>query len=247
MDNLIYVALSGIQQAEKLQTVVSHNLANVSTVGFRAELPVFDSAEILGDGLATRANTIEVTQDWNDRTGAIMPTGEPLDVAIRGSGWFAVQDADGNEAYTRAGNFHLTPTGLLETHTGQLVLGNGGPISLPEFQEIYIGDDGLISIVPIGQKANTLVEVDRLKLVNPTKPQLVRGDDGLFRAVDGGALLADPSVQVVSGELESSNVNTSEMLVQMIELQRHFETQVRALRAAEENDAAAASVMETTA
>jgi flagellar basal-body rod protein FlgF len=247
MDNLIYVALSGIRQAEQLQTVVSHNLANVSTAGFRAELPLFDSAEILGDGLATRANTIEIREDWNDRTGAIMHTGEPLDIAIRGEGWFAVQDAEGNEAYTRAGSFHLTPTGLLETHTGQLVLGNGGPISLPEFQEIYIGGDGQISIVPIGQKANTLVEVDRLKLVNPTKAELARGGDGLFRAVNGDALIADPSVQVAGGELESSNVNVSEMLVQMIELQRHFETQVKALRAAEENDAAAASVMEMNA
>lgn len=247
MDNLIYVALSGIQQAEKLQTVVSHNLANVSTAGFRAELPLFDSAEILGDGLATRANTVEVSADWNDRTGAIMHTGEPLDVAIRGEGWFAVLDADGNEAYTRAGNFHLTPTGLLETHTGQLVLGNGGPISLPEFQEIYLGGDGLISIVPIGQKANTLVEVDRMKLVNPTKAELARGADGLFRPVSGDPLVADPAVRVVSGSLESSNVNVSEMLVQMIELQRHFETQVKALRAAEENDAAAASVMEMNA
>jgi flagellar basal-body rod protein FlgF len=247
MDNSIYVALSGIQQAETLQTVVSHNLANVSTAGFRAELPLFDSSEILGDGLATRANTIEVTQDWDDRTGAIMRTGEPFDLAIHGEGWFAVQDAEGNEAYTRAGSFHLTPTGLLETRSGQLVLGNGGPISLPEFQEVYVGSDGRVSIVPIGQKANTLVEVDRLKLVNPTKAELERGADGLFRPVSGEAFAADPSVQVGNGELESSNVNVSEMLVRMIELQRHFENQVRALRVAEENDSAAASVMQMTA
>ena len=247
MDNLIYVALSGIQQAEKLQTVVSHNLANVSTIGFRGELPVFDSAEILGDGLETRANTLEVSQDWDDRTGSVMQTGEPLDVAIRGEGWFAVQDAEGNEGYTRAGNFHLTPTGLLETHTGHLVLGNGGPISLPEFQEIYVGNDGQISIVPIGQEPNTLVEVDRLKLVNPTKSELERSADGLFRSVTGIPLLADSSVRIASGALESSNINVSEMLVRMIELSRHFETQVRALRAAEENDAAAASVMQLEA
>jgi flagellar basal-body rod protein FlgF len=244
MDNLVYVALTGIRQAEKLQTVVSHNLANVSTVGFRAELPIFDSSEILGDGLESRVNSVEVAADWNDAGGAIMQTGQPLDVAIRGSGWFAVQDAAGNEAYTRAGSFRLSPTGLLETHTGQLVLGEGGPISVPEFQEIYIGGNGTLSVVPIGQDANTLVEVDRLKLVNPTKSEITRGGDGLFRAVDGGVLNADARVQIVSGAIESSNVNVSEALVQMIELARHFETQVKALRLAEENDASAASVMQ---
>jgi len=244
MDNLVYVALSGIRQAERLQTVVSHNLANASTVGFRAELPLFDSSEILGDGLESRVNAVEVAQEWNDSGGSLMQTGEALDVAVRGSGWFAVQDAAGEEAYTRAGSFRLSPTGLLETHTGELVLGEGGPISLPQYQEVYIGGDGLISVVPIGQESNTLVEVDRLKLVNPTKAEIQRGGDGLFRSVEGSALLADPAVQVVNGQLESSNVNVSEALVQMIELSRHFETQVKALRAAEENDAAAASVMQ---
>ena len=244
MDNLIYVALTGINQAERLQTVVSHNLANVSTTGYRAEVPVFDSAEILGDGLESRVNSVEVAQDWNDAAGALVPTGETLDLAIRGSGWFAVLDAQGNEAYTRSGSFRLSSTGLLETKSGELVLGESGPISLPQSQEIYIGGDGLISIVPIGQDANTLVETDRLKLVNPTKDEIERYSDGLFRSTSELPLPADPSVQVVSGQLESSNVNVSEALVQMIEIARHFETQVKALRVAEENDQAASSVMQ---
>lgn len=244
MDRLVYVALTGLRQAEQLQTIVSHNLANVSTTGFRAEVPVFDSQEILGDGLATRVNSIEVEKDWNADSGSLTPTGNPLDVAIRGKGWFAVQDANGEEAYTRAGSFRVGSTGMLETHTGELVLGEGGPISIPDNQEIYVGGDGLISIIPIGQKANTLVEGDRIKLVNPAKDEIYRGQDGLFRSVNGVPLLADASIQVVSGELESSNVNIAETLVQMIEISRHFETQVKALRAAEENDSSAASVMQ---
>jgi flagellar basal-body rod protein FlgF len=244
MDDLVYVAMTGLRQAEKLQTVISHNIANASTIGFRAEVPIFSSQEILGDGLDTRVNTLEVGADWNDSSGSMMSTGGALDVAIRGSGWFAVQDADGNEAYTRAGSFRLSPTGVLETHNGHLVLSEGGPITLPEFQEIYVGGDGLISIIPVGQKANTLVQGDRIKLVNPTKDQIVRGADGLFRPVDGLPLLPDASVQVVGGQLESSNVNVAESLVQMIELARHFETQVRALREAEQMDSSAASVMQ---
>ena len=243
MDNLIYVAMTGLQQAEKLQTVVSHNIANASTIGFRAEVPVFSSQEIFGDGLQTRINSIEAGADWNDSSGAMMATGRDLDVAVRGSGWLAVQDADGNEAYTRAGSLRLSPTGVLETHTGHIVLSEAGPITLPEYQEVYVGGDGLISIVPVGQKANTLVSGERIKLVNPTKDEIARGPDGLFRPVSGQPLPADASVQVVSGQLESSNVNVAEALVQMIELSRHFETQVRALREAEQTDESAASVM----
>jgi flagellar basal-body rod protein FlgF len=246
VDNLIYVAMSGIRQAETVQTVLSHNLANVSTVGFRAERPVFDSFDILGDGLESRVNSLLVTSDWDSSGGAIMQTGEALDVAVHGPGWFTVQGPDGEEAYTRAGRFRLSTSGMLETDRGQLVLGEGGPISLPDHQEIRIGADGQISVIPLGQQASTLVEVDRLKLVNPDKAELVRGADGLFRSIDGEAFLSDPSIQVVSGELESSNVNVTEALVQMIEMQRHFETQVRALRLAEENDQAASSLMEMT-
>lgn len=247
MDDLVYVAMTGLRQAEKLQTVISHNIANASTIGFRAEVPIFSSEEILGDGLHTRVNALEVGADWNESSGSMMSTGRDLDVAIRGSGWFAVQDAEGNEAYTRAGSFRLSPTGVLETHNGHLVLSEGGPITLPEFQEVYVGGDGLVSIIPVGQKANTLVQGDRIKLVNPSKDEIVRGADGLFRPVDGVPLLADASVQVVSGQLESSNVNVAETLVQMIELARHFETQVRALREAEQMDASAASVMQLSA
>ncbi|MGD2167579.1 MAG: flagellar basal body rod protein FlgF [Gammaproteobacteria bacterium] len=244
MDDLVYVAMTGLRQAEKLQTVISHNIANASTIGFRAEIPVFSSEQIFGDGLESRVNTLQVDAEWNDSSGSMMPTGRELDVAIRGSGWFAVQDADGNEAYTRAGSFRLSPTGVLETHNGHLVLSEGGPITVPEYQKVYVGGDGLISIIPVGQKANTLVEAERIKLVNPARDQIARGADGLFRPVDGLPLLADASVQVVSGQLESSNVNVAESLVQMIELARHFETQVRALREAEQTDASAASVMQ---
>ena len=86
MDDLVYVAMTGLRQAEKLQTVISHNIANASTIGFRAEVPLFSSEEIMGDGLDTRVNTLEVGADWNDASGAMMSTGRDLDVAIRGNG-----------------------------------------------------------------------------------------------------------------------------------------------------------------
>ena len=244
MDGLIYVANSGLKQAMDAQAVISHNLANVSTLGFRAERPVYGSVATPAPGLPTRVSAVQESPDWDERSGPLVQTGRTLDVAIDGSGWLVVQGPGGEEAFTRAGDLRVSPTGLLETRSGRLVLGNGGPISLPPFQELYIGGNGLISVVPLGQKASTLVEVDRLKLVNPPKETVTRGGDGLFRPVTATEVPADSTVRVISGALESSNVNVAATLVQMIELSRHFEAQVRALRNAEELDTATARIMQ---
>ena len=170
-------------------------------------------------------------------------TGQELDVAIQGEGWFAVQTADGSEAYTRAGSLRVNASRMLETASGQLILGNGGPISLPPYQSVDIGYDGLISIVPQGQGPDTIAEVDRLKLVNPPVEELTAGGDGLFRLKDEQPAIADPTVRVNTGQLEDSNVNPSAALVEMIEISRHYEMQIRAMHTAEENDEAAARLM----
>lgn len=239
MDRMIYVAMTGAREAMRAQTASSHNLANVGTTGFRAVQNVLEAAPIAGAGLPTRVNSIARADGWNSRAGEVMPTGRDLDIAIQGDGWLAVQDAQGEEGYTRAGDLRINPTGLLETATGQLVLGNGGPISVPPFQSLFIGNDGQISIVPQGQGPESLVEVDRLRLVKPPTADMVQRGDGLFGLRDGDSAPPDPSVRIASGQLESSNVNVAEALVQMIELSRHYEMQVRAMHTAEQNDQAA--------
>ena len=213
MDRLIYVAMSGARAAMKAQTATSHNLANVGTTGFRALRNAMDSAPVHGAGLPTRVNTVAGMETWNTAQGSAVATGRDLDIAIVGDGWLAVQGHDGNEAYTRAGNLRINPNGLLETAAGHLVLGNGGPIAIPPFQELYVGDDGQISIVPQGQTPESLVQVDRLRLVNPAVDDIERSAGGLFRLRSGGGADADPAVRIVSGQLESSNVNSAQALV----------------------------------
>jgi flagellar basal-body rod protein FlgF len=247
MDKLIYVAMSGARESMRAQATTSHNLANISTTGFRALRNVLDSAPIPGTGLPSRVNTVRQPELWNTRQGQAQATGRDLDIAIQGEGWLVVQDADGNDAYTRNGNLRVNANGILETSAGQPVRGNGGPVSLPPYEKLFIGDDGQISIIAQGQTAETLVQVDRLRLVNPPATELVRSGDGLFNLRDGSAAAPDPSVRVASGQLESSNVNPAEALAEMIEMSRHYEMQVRAMNTADELDAASARLIRLNA
>lgn len=243
MDRLIYVAMTGAREAMRAQAIVSHNLANLDTTGFRALRHSVQATPVPGAGFASRINPVGQPETWDSTTGVMTPTGRELDVAVQGDGWIAVQDAKGGEAYTRAGNLRINTSGMLETANGELVIGNGGPISVPEYQKLFIGADGQISIVPKGQSPDSVVQSDRIKLVNPPAPDLFRGDDGLFRMKDGSSAAPDATVRLASGQLESSNVNPAQALVDMIELSRAYEMHVRAMHNAEENDAAASRLM----
>jgi flagellar basal-body rod protein FlgF len=123
------------------------------------------------------------------------------------------------------------------------VLGEGGPISVPPHTSLMIAADGTISIVPVGQGPETTSQVGRIKMVNPPAESLARGEDGLFRMADGTDAPPDANVRLASGVLESSNVNIADAMVNMIELSRHFDLQVKAMRTAEENAAASAQLL----
>src|SRR5690349_4199499 len=243
MDRMLYVAMTGAKETLQAQAVNNHNLANASTTGFRAELSAFQSRAVDGSGYASRVYATNASTGWNNQSGALLSTGRDLDVAINGDGWIAVQGPDGKEAYTRAGDLQIDPNGNLTNGAGHPVLGDGGPINVPPYTSIFFARDGSISIVAQGQTPDTTATVDRIKLVKPADSEIVRGDDGLFRMKNGSEAPSDASVQLGSGTLESSNVNTADAMVTMIELARHFEMQVKAIRTAEENGAAAAQIM----
>jgi flagellar basal-body rod protein FlgF len=243
MDRFLYISMTGAKETLRAQTVNNHNLANASTTGFRADLSAFQSRAVAGSGHASRAYATNATVGWDSSQGALMSTGRDLDVGIQGPGWIAVQGADGREAYTRAGDLRVEPSGLLLNGAGQTVMGEGGPISVPPNTSLMIAADGTISIVPVGQGPETTSQVGRIKLVNPPAESLVRGDDGLFRTVDGTDAAPDANVRVASGVLETSNVNIADAMVNMIELSRHFDLQVKAMRTAEENAATSAQLL----
>jgi flagellar basal-body rod protein FlgF len=243
MDRSLYVSMSGAKEALRAQGVNNHNLANASTTGFRADLSAFQTRAVTGAGFASRAFATNSVTGWDQSYGAAMSTGRDLDIAVQGAGWLTVQAPDGSEGYTRAGDLKVDPNGLLINGTGHPVMGNDGPITVPQYASIAIASDGTVSIVPLGQAATTTATVGRIKLVNPPNDSMVRGEDGLFRTNDGTQAQSDANVHIVSGVLEGSNVNTADAMVNMIELSRHFELQVKAMRTAEENAATAAQLL----
>ena len=243
MDRLIYTAMSGAKHILEQQATVSHNLANATTTGFRAQIDQFRAVPIQGAILATRAFVVDSTTGSDFRGGAIQHTGRELDVAVQGDGWVAVQAADGSEGYTRNGSLKLDENGQLLTRDGLTVLGDGGPLSIPPGRNIAVAKDGTISVVPDGSAATGLTAIGRMKLVNPPEADLVRGDDGLYRLKDGTPAGADLDVTVISGALESSNVNVVDGMVSMISLARQFDMQMKLLQYAENNDSKAAQLL----
>src|SRR5665647_363560 len=132
MDRLIYTAMSGANAAAQRQAVLSNNLANASTNGFRAELSSFRAVPVRGDGASTRVMAVEATAGHSDNPGAAQRTGRSLDAMAVGNAWFGVQGLDGTEAYTRSGAFEVAPDGTLQTGSGLSVLSDGGsPITVP--------------------------------------------------------------------------------------------------------------------
>lgn len=242
MDRLIYTAMSGANAAAQRQAVLSNNLANASSNGFRAELSSFRSVPVRGDGASTRVLALEATAGHLDTPGAPQRTGRSLDAMASGNAWFAVQGLDGTETYTRNGSFEVSPEGTLLTSNGLTVLSDGGsPLSVPTGAEVSIGFDGNLS-ARVGNQPAT--GIGRLKLVTPSADDpLRRGPDGLFRAASGDPLPSDSNARVQVGVLEGSNVNPIETMVGMIQVARQFEVQMRLLQTAESNDRSAGQLL----
>lgn len=242
MDRLIYTAMTGATGTINQQAAVAHNIANADSTGFRSQLHKLRAVEIQTEAFRTRSFAVDASVADDFTPGPMKYTGRPYDLAVEGKGWLALQLPDGSEAYTRDGSLMLNAAGILQSRNGLPVLGDGGPVTLPEDVEIYIGRDGSISTIdPANPGVVNLVA--QLKLVDPPEAELVRGDDGLFRLGGGGVAPADDAVQVASGYLESSNVNVAEQMVQMISLARQFEMQVRMLQTAEANDRAGTQIL----
>ena len=254
MDKMVYIAASGAKQSLQGLALKANNLANANTTGFKSDFAQARSMQAFGEGQPTRVFSMTEHASQNFDSGSLLTTGRPLDVAIKGDGWFAVQTPElsnasalgfgQGEAYSRQGHLRLTEDGTLETSNGDLVLGDNGPIILPlPVSNIQISPDGTIMVQPEGAPNIEQVDVGRIKLVNPDVRLLEKGADGLFRRKDGQVELSDANVQVQGGALESSNVNPLSEMTDMIALQRQFEMQLKLMKTAEEIDASSAALL----
>lgn len=241
MDHAIYTAMGAASQTLDQQAVTASNLANASTPGFRAQLNALRAVPVSGWSLPTRTLVAASTPGADMSQGAMDYTERPLDVAVQQDGWLAVRTADGSEAYTRNGNMQISPTGTL-TVQGNPVMGDGGPIVIPQGTEITIAADGSITGLNAGDSPNATVQLGKLKLVRATGQELQRSDDGMFRptastqATRGAPLQADATMQVMPGVLEGSNVKPVETMVDMIANARRFEMQMKVITNVDENE-----------
>lgn len=239
MDRMIYVGMAGAKMDMQRQDVLANNLANISTTGFRAELQAIRAVPVRGDGATTRVYSLETTVGYDDSQGPITTTGRPLDVALQGKSMLAVSALDGTEAYTRFGSLTVNNEGVLMTQSGLPVLGDGGPITIPQNAQASIAPDGTVSAKEASGK---ITGIGKLKLVTP-EVKLTRGEDGLFRDADGAELPVDANARVQDGALEGSNVNPIETMISMIAAARQFEAQMKLIQTSESNEKAASQLL----
>ena len=239
MDRMIFIAATAAKNSMSRQDNVTNNLANANTPGFKSQLMAFRSAPLQGPGLPTRAYAAETTTGADFSHGQMVTTGRPLDLAILGDGWLAVQDTKGKEAYTREGSIHMSADGTLVNSNGRVLVGDTGPLVIPADHAVTIGQDGTVTATPLTGQLNNVVQVGKIKLTKPDEKNLLRGDDGLFRQKSGQNAPDDPTVLVTSGMVEGSNVNAVDAMVQMINVARQFEAHMKLISTAEANAKAA--------
>ncbi len=248
----LWISKTGLDAQQTNMSVISNNLANVNTTGFKQDRAVFNDliyqnmrqvgaqtseTTELPSGLMVGTGVRVVSTQKNHSQGNIMQTGNSLDLAIQGKGYFQVLHPDGNIVYSRDGTFSLSADGVVVTPNGHELQ---PAMTVPtDATSITIGSDGVVSVHQAGN--NTPTQIGQIELVYFANPQgLEPIGDNLFResAASGGVNTAVPGTDstgsLLQGALESSNVNVVEELVNMIETQRAYEMNSKAISTTDE-------------
>lgn len=246
MDKALYISMTGAKHNMLAQTAHANNLANANTTGFRADFTQARSMGVYyGDGLPTRAYSLTERPATDFRPGTVMDTGRDLDIAVQGEGFIGVQSPSGEVAMTRAGSLYVDSSGILRTSGNNLpVLGSGGPISIPPSERVDIGSDGSVSVIGKGESSQQLAVVDQIRLLNPAADQIEKRADGLIYMADGTQPTPDAGVTLLSGFLESSNVNTIHEFTEILSKSRQYEMQVKMMKTAESNSESSARLLQ---
>ena len=249
MDRLAFNAAAAINEQRLSRQMITHELANVVTVGFKRSFEVSMSAvKVEGAGFATRMQPQSVSLDIIQlRPGELMTTGRDLDVAMNDSTVLGVTAPNGELAFTRRGDLRVNAAGVLEDGVKHVVRGEAGPITVPPGMMVKINPDGTIFATDPAQTGVVpQVLIGRLLLRDASATPLERRDDGLFGPV--GKLGADvppgPNLPMLTaGALEGSNVNAMSAMVKLMDQSRSFEHQVRNIKESKNADESGATMM----
>ncbi len=231
MSHSIYPALSGAKVIWQQMEMVSNNLANATSDGFKQHRMALASERVspnvLGNSYVKVAETVHDLSD-----GSLESTGVDTHLALRGRAFFMVQ-GDNGPILQRGGNFKIDNEGRMVNHRGQPVLGDGGPIEIPDRERMVIDKQGVVRTEEGG-------EVGRLKLVDAAMVTPI--GHGQWRS-DGPLTPIDESVTVIQGALEKSNVDPIKGMVELVEASRYFEAYQKAMQTSDELDGKANDLM----
>ncbi len=256
MDRMVHTALNSLKMILQNQQITSQNISNASVVGYRKDSnSEFGTAFLNGeDQLNARVFATRQIGVFSNQQGELESTENPLDVAIKGDGFFIVQPKVGDIALSRRGDFSINQEGELQDGDGSLVLGNDlQPIVLPAFRKIEISNEGEIRISALEAPIDAPLQlVATLGTNNGNELQLEKSQDGFIRPKaelnnegqdNTPGIEATAGVNMVNSFLEKSNVNPIEELIMTLEHQRNYETHVKFIDLAKQMDEGGASLM----
>ncbi len=246
MDRMVQVALNSMRLLADNQRITASNLANQNTIGFRRDVASTMTSFYLrtDEGLEDRVYAGRGKNAVDTMPATLIPTDRPLDTAVDGPGFIVAQTANGEQVLTRRGDFIVGQDRLLRNGENILVLGDAGPITVPPYERVEVARDGTISVTLIGAEPGApAVAVGRVRLVNPAGAELAKGLDGFLRPINGQVPPPDANVGLSSGFLESSNVNSIESMIEMIETSRAYEMKVKIITMAKDLDTETARLM----
>jgi flagellar basal-body rod protein FlgF len=250
MDKLVFTSNAAIAEQAVVRQILVNELANVSTVGFKRSYDIaLRSIKSEGDGFDTRYQTQALARDIVRLSpGAVMITGRPMDIAMTEQNVLGIQAPNGELAFSRRGDLHVSPQGQLQDGLGRLVLGADGPLSVPAGMQVDINPDGTVLATDLSQPAGTgSVVIGQLMLRDASQVELLRREDGLFRPnglPPGSDFPSGPKLpQIVANALEGSNVTAVEAMTRLMDHARSFEAQIRIIKEAKGLDESGASMM----
>lgn len=249
MDRLVFNSSAAIREQATVRQSLVNELANVATTGFKRSYEVaLRSVKAEGDGFDTRYQSQAVADQMIQlNPGPVMATGRPLDIAITGKAVLGVQAENGELAFSRRGDLRLGVNGTLEDGQGRLVLGQGGPVTVPPGFLVSVNPDGTIFANDPVQPAAPGVFIDQLLLRDASQVDLRRRADGLFM-VDGQPPGSDfasgpEAPRLIPQALEGSNVSAVTTMVKLMDHSRTFEAQIRVIKEAKSLDESGSSMM----
>ena len=250
MDKLAYTSLAAIQSGSQIRAQITHDMANVSTVGFKESYQAAARAvKIDGDGYDTRFQpTIKSRDIISLQPGVLTQTGNPMDIALNDKTVLGIQSEEGETVFTRRGDLRVTSTGIIENAAGHLVLGEEGPITVPTGMLASISSDGTVYATDPTQAEIPAIVVGNLMLRDASTTPLIRRADGLYTPLAPEFRNTDfptgpDAASLQAGTLEGSNINPIETMIKLMDFSRSFEAQIKMITQTKSIDETGSSMM----